>query len=350
MCYVLKNKKSNKNIIMLFLSVAAVASMLFSAVAVAEEAEYCRSELSVKLQNVKDELSAQSQSFDEMRNNYSSFCEDENSVSNSIKTLSSNINSANQTADSVKKKIEDQKKKKEEENNKASTNQSSTEIKKDSEQSQYPTPSGEKVCYLTFDDGPSQNTLKIIDILKKYGVTATFFVTGNGTNSYMKKITESGNTIALHTYSHDYKKIYSSTKAYFEDLNKIKELVKKETGVESNIIRFPGGSSNTISRQYCKGIMSTITKEVEKQGYYYFDWNVDSTDASGNNVAASKLINNIKTYSKGINNVVVLMHDTGSKNTTVEALPKIIEYYKSQGYVIKGLSEDSKTCHHGVNN
>ena len=345
----MKNKKSNKNIIMLFLSVAAVALMLFSAVAVAEEAEYCRSELNTKMQTAKDELSAQSKAFDKMRNDYSAFCENENNakdgIKDGIKNLSSGIKSADKTADSVKKKLDEQK-----QNSKTNANQSSGETQKEVKQNEKPATSGEKVCYLTFDDGPSENTLKIINILKKYNVTATFFVTGNGTNSYMKNITESGNTIALHTYSHDYKKIYSSSKAYFEDLNKIKELVKKETGVESNIIRFPGGSSNTVSRQYCKGIMSTITKEVEKQGYYYFDWNVDSTDASGNNVAASKLINNIKTYSKGINNVVVLMHDTGSKNTTVEALPKIIEYYKSQGYVIKGLSEDSKTCHHGVNN
>ena len=136
----------------------------------------------------------------------------------------------------------------------------------------------EKTCYLTFDDGPSDNTLKILDILDKYKVKATFFVMGTGKLSYVKKIHDAGHTVALHTYSHDYSKIYRSQKAYFEDLEKIGAAVKKYTGEDAKVIRFPGGSSNTVSRSYCKGIMTALSKETANRGYVYFDWNVDSTD------------------------------------------------------------------------
>lgn len=137
-----------------------------------------------------------------------------------------------------------------------------------------------KVVYLTFDDGPSPNTPRIIDILNENGVKATFFVKNGGKyNGYMKNITESGNQIALHSYSHNYPQVYASEQAFFDDLQKISDLVYNETGVRTNIFRFPGGSSNTISRKYSPGIMTTLTKEVQEKGYCYFDWNVSSGDA-----------------------------------------------------------------------
>ncbi|HAQ28769.1 MAG TPA: hypothetical protein DCQ76_03290, partial [Ruminococcaceae bacterium] len=125
---------------------------------------------------------------------------------------------------------------------------------------------GEKTVYLTFDDGPSPNTPRIIDILNENGVRATFFVkNGDKYNGYMKNITESGNKIALHSYTHDYSKIYVSEEAFFDDLQKISDLVYDETGVRTNIIRFPGGGSNTISRKYSVGIMSNLTKDVKEK-------------------------------------------------------------------------------------
>ncbi len=207
-----------------------------------------------------------------------------------------------------------------------------------------------KIVYLTFDDGPSKNTKKIIKILKKYNAKATFFVTGNDKIEYMKDITDSGHTIALHTYTHNYKKIYSSVSAYFKDLNKIHALVLKKTGVDTKIIRFPGGASNTISAKYSHGIMSKLTKSVEEKGYKYFDWNVDSGDASGNNIDPKKLIRNVKINSKGIDRCVVLMHDTLAKSTTVEALDKICKFYKSNGYEFAGLTTKSLPCHQKINN
>lgn len=207
-----------------------------------------------------------------------------------------------------------------------------------------------KIAYLTFDDGPSKNTKKILKILKKYNAKATFFVTGNDKIEYMKDITDAGHTIALHTYTHNYQKIYSSTSAYFNDLNKIHNLVLKKTGIDARIIRFPGGASNTVSANYSKGIMSKLTKMVENQGYKYFDWNVDSGDASGNNIDPNRIIRNVKVNSKGVDRCVVLMHDTLAKSTTVQALDKICKFYKSNGYEFAGLNEKSLPCHQKVNN
>lgn len=210
--------------------------------------------------------------------------------------------------------------------------------------------SNEKVVYLTFDDGPSENTKKIMDILAKYDAKATFFVTGRNQdyNYLIKDAYNAGHTIALHTYSHEYSTVYASVDAYFDDLNKVGQMVKKEIGFVPHYIRFPGGSSNTVSRRYCQGIMSTLTKEVVEKGYQYYDWNGDSTDASGNNVPVSKLIANA-TFSKA-NNINILFHDTKAKSTTVEALPTIIENYLARGYRFEAINDNSFVPHQGINN
>ena len=210
--------------------------------------------------------------------------------------------------------------------------------------------SNEKVVYLTFDDGPSANTQKIMDILAKYDAKATFFVTGRNQdyNYLIKDAYQAGHTIALHTYSHEYSTVYASVDAYFDDLNKVGQMVKKEIGFVPHYIRFPGGSSNTISRRYCQGIMSTLTKKVIEQGYQYYDWNGDSTDASGNHVAVAKLIRNGTLCHD--NNVMILCHDTQAKDTTVQALPSIIEHYKNLGYTFKGIDDATYAPHQSVNN
>lgn len=209
----------------------------------------------------------------------------------------------------------------------------------------------QKVVYLTFDDGPSYNTKDVLDILKKYDVKATFFVTGNGEEyrDMIKRAHDEGHTIGLHTYSHDYASLYASTDAYFKDLQQVSDLVESITGEKSNIIRFPGGSSNTVSKNYSPGIMSTLTKMVGEKGYYYFDWNVSSSDASGNNVPVENIVKSAE-EGAGSSPLVILFHDTFGKDTTVEALPKIIEFYKSKGYTFAALNENSYGAHHGVNN
>lgn len=210
--------------------------------------------------------------------------------------------------------------------------------------------SSEKIVYLTFDDGPSANTQKILDILDQYNAKATFFVTGTNQkyNYLIKEAHKRGHTIALHTYSHDYSKVYSSIDAYFDDLNQLGEMVKNEIGYVPRYIRFPGGASNTVSRKYCPGIMSELVKEVKNRGYQYYDWNADSTDASGNHVPVSKLVAN--GTSSQANNINLLCHDTDAKSTTVEALPSIIQYYQQKGYQFKGIDDDSFTPHQKVNN
>lgn len=208
-----------------------------------------------------------------------------------------------------------------------------------------------KVCYLTFDDGPSENTLRILDVLKRYNAKATFFVIGRGNLDYTKQIIDGGHTVALHSNTHDYQQIYSSTQAYFSDLQALSDRVYDKCGVRSKLIRFPGGSSNTISAGYCRGIMTELTRQVEEQGYHYYDWNIDSEDASGHGVPADRLVNNIKKHDYSqYTKICVLCHDTDAKGTTVEALPEMIEHLAAQGFVFEALSEKAPGFHHGVNN
>ena len=209
--------------------------------------------------------------------------------------------------------------------------------------------SGGKTIYLTFDDGPSPNTPRIISILNSYGIKATFFVKNTSYNGYMKDIVDSGNAIALHSYTHDYKRIYSSYEAFYQDLQDISDLVYLQTGVRSNIMRFPGGGSNTVSKKYSPGIMTRLTQGVADRGYIYYDWNCSSGDAMKNTVPKDTIVTNCKRV-PAAKNVIVLLHDTDAKGTTVEALPEIIEYYLSCGYTFSTITADTPPVHHKVNN
>ena len=203
---------------------------------------------------------------------------------------------------------------------------------------------GDKVIYLTFDDGPSVYTKELLNILKEYNVKATFFVTGNGNREYIKKAYNEGHSIGIHTYSHVYKNVYASEEAYFNDLEKVQKIIKEQTGEESRLVRFPGGSSNTVSR-FNKGIMTRLSKELERRGYKYFDWNVSSSDTvkSNSDDIANTVIRRLK---KGNN--VVLQHDT--KYYSVKAVRKIIEYVLANVYTFDKLDVTSPTVHHGINN
>lgn len=205
-----------------------------------------------------------------------------------------------------------------------------------------------KTIYLTFDDGPGKDTNKLLDILKKYNVKATFFVTKNVKDykEVLKREHEEGHTIGLHTWSHSYS-IYRSEKTYFYDLYKIENEVYKITGYKANIIRFPGGSSNTISKDYKKGIMSILTKEVEKKGYKYFDWNVYSGDAGETQNTNEVAKNVIRTLNQGKTNVV-LQHDI--HDYSVNAVEKIIQYGLKKGYKFAPITENTPQIKHHVNN
>lgn len=213
-----------------------------------------------------------------------------------------------------------------------------------------PQPVSGKVIYLTIDDGPSANTPAILDILDKYNVKATFFVTAQcpGYLDYIRIAHEKGHAIGLHTYSHNYAQIYANETAYFNDLQAISDVVYEKTGMRSNIIRFPGGSSNTVSANYNSGIMSRLSKEVRDKGYQYFDWNGASGDGNSA-LPASSLIQTAKSYGN-YPSIMLLTHDHSGSYASVEALPEIIRYYQNLGYSFETVNANTNGYHHGINN
>lgn len=215
-------------------------------------------------------------------------------------------------------------------------------------------PEGTKMMYLTFDDGPSKNTPKILRILADYGVKATFFVIHHDESYYQQYLIDTlaqGHALALHSYTHDYGRIYSSTSAFWSDLTKLHDEIQQLTGQDIRITRFPGGSSNTVSARYCDGIMTELTEAMESRGYQYFDWNCEDGDADGNTMSTEYIINHARSSANTESeHLVMLCHDTDAKSTTVEALPSIIEYFRDQGYSFGALDFNSYPAHHGVNN
>lgn len=204
------------------------------------------------------------------------------------------------------------------------------------------------IIYLTFDDGPGDFTNRLLDVLEEYNVKATFFVTGKGDDSIIKREFNEGHRVALHTWSHNYSYIYTNVDSFFDDLSRIADRVRGITGESARLIRFPGGSSNTVSARYDKKkrIMSTLTREVEARGYQYFDWNIDSDDAGRARTSDAVYNNVISRLKPGAN--VVLQHDI--KDYSVDAVAKIIEYGQNNGFYFDKLSWDSPTVHHTVNN
>lgn len=206
------------------------------------------------------------------------------------------------------------------------------------------------ICYLTFDDGPSDNTLKILDILDSYGIKATFFVIGASKTQYMPQIVSRGHSIGLHSATHNYGLIYADVNSYLSDIRQISDIVYGNTGVRSNIMRFPGGSSNKVSAKSCVGIMTELTAMMPQLGYSYYDWNVSSGDASAVRVPAQTIVNNVLNGAKGKSSICVLMHDTAVKTTTVEALPAIIEGLDAMGFRFAALNASDFGFHQSVNN
>lgn len=206
-----------------------------------------------------------------------------------------------------------------------------------------------KTIYLTFDDGPSQVTSRILDILKQEKIKATFFIVKKGFeyNDTIKRIYNEGHSLALHSSTHNYKYIYKSLDNYFSDLNDLQNYIKSITGTKTNIIRFPGGSSNTVS-SFNPKIMTKLTQEVVKKGYTYFDWNIDSGDTGriGKDAIIKNVTNNLGNY----HTYVVLMHDYSLNDQTADALKEIIKYGKNNGYRFDKITKDTPIVHHNINN
>lgn len=203
---------------------------------------------------------------------------------------------------------------------------------------------GMRKVYLTFDDGPSRNTDKILDILNEYGVKATFFVNGKeGFEGQYQRIVAEGHTLGMHSYSHKYQEIYQSLDSYVADLNKMQSFLYEMTGETSKIVRFPGGSSNSVSRVD----MHELIAYLNQHDITYFDWNVSSADAGKGYISASQITNNVMRNVMKYDSSIVLMHDSADKNSTVEALPTIIEkILESENTVLLPISEETTPIQH----
>ena len=231
-----------------------------------------------------------------------------------------------------------------------------TEVTDESESTVIPgeeqNPTG--TIYLTFDDGPSQKiTAQILDVLKENNIKATFFIIDYQVGSLSEELVirafNEGHTIGLHGTSHTYSKIYSSLEALIENFETLQEKVYNSTGYLSNIIRFPGGSSNTVSKNYCEGIMTNAVEYFDTTDFVYFDWNVDSQDASGTSTADGVFKNVTSAIKPGRNNIV-LMHDSESKSHTLNSLQSIIDWALSEGYEFKAITEETTQVTHRIAN
>lgn len=197
----------------------------------------------------------------------------------------------------------------------------------------------ENVVYLTFDDGPSEITVQVLDILAENNIKATFFVQGVYLNKQenieiLKRAYDEGHSIGVHTDTHVYDDVYSSMTNYLKDYYAVWDKIYQITGEKTALYRFPGGSVNG----YSKNIIEDIKLELDNRGLVYFDWNVSSDDAITGATVESIVEN--ATKSKGYSRCVVLMHDSGTKAKTAQALPEIIEYYKNNGYTFDKLTAD----------
>lgn len=208
---------------------------------------------------------------------------------------------------------------------------------------------GNRKVYLTFDDGPSANTAELLDILAEYNVKATFFVTGKNKESYgdiYRRIVEEGHTLGMHSYSHEYSRIYASLENFREDIETLQDFLYRETGTLSKFYRFPGGSSNKVS----KTDMGELIDYLNTKDICYFDWNISGGDATSTPVDSDRIVNNVMSDVKSHQVAVVLLHDAADKHSTVEALPELITkiWAMNDGTQILPITEETMPIRHGA--
>ena len=200
--------------------------------------------------------------------------------------------------------------------------------------------------YLTFDDGPSIYTNEILDILKQYDVKATFFVLGKESEAdqeAMRRIVAEGHSLGMHSYTHQYDQIYASGEAFAEDFQKIRDYLFQVTGVKSNIYRFPGGSSNSVSNVD----VHVFIDYLREQNVTYYDWNIASGDAAKVSLSAETILENATKGLEKNETSVILFHDAASRRTTVDALPMVIERIRGmENTVLLPITDDSEPVQH----
>lgn len=198
-----------------------------------------------------------------------------------------------------------------------------------------------KTAYLTFDDGPSGNTDIILQTLQEENVKATFFVVGtdNADNlARMRRIVQEGHTIGMHSYSHSYNKIYASVEAFLKDMYQVFNLIKDTTGVTPTCFRFPGGSINS----YNKAVYKDIKAEMIRRGFVPYDWNVSSGDASTTKYTPEQLTGYVLNGIGSKSRIIVLMHDSSSKENTAQAVRQIIIGIREKGFIFAPLDYQTK--------
>ena len=204
----------------------------------------------------------------------------------------------------------------------------------------------EKVIYLTFDDGPSIYTEDVLALLERYNIKATFFVCDNGRPQLITKIHEAGHSIGIHCQTHDYDVVYKNEDAYFKDLHAMEDIIYNQTGEHTTLVRFPGGSSNKVS-SFNPGIMTRLTKQLEQQGYQYFDWNVSAGDTKTKDTA--EIVAKLKKETKGKQYAVTLMHSE-YKKYSYDAIEEYILWALDNGYSFLPLDPTSPNAHQRINN
>lgn len=201
---------------------------------------------------------------------------------------------------------------------------------------------GVRRVYLTFDDGPSTMTDRILDVLDRYGVKATFFVVGRSDTEYQRiyrRIVQDGHTLGMHSYSHNYSQIYDSLDSFQADMHKLQDFLYAQTGVWTTYYRFPGGSSNTVG----KAKMQDLIDYLGRENITYFDWNI----YGGDDVDAATMVKNVTENLSAYSDAMILMHDASDKEATVQALPEIIEYIqKMDNTVIVPVTADTIPVQH----
>ena len=193
-----------------------------------------------------------------------------------------------------------------------------------------------KIVYLTFDDGPSVITNNLLDALKACNVKATFFIVGKevpGREKVLKRIHDEGHSIGLHTYSHNFKKIYKSENIFIQEMISSQEKIKEVTGYSSTFIRFPGGSSKHLSE--------SMLEKIHDNNLKVFDWNSSLEDGVNPNLSVDDLVKNSKKCKAHSRRIILLMHCNSNNTNTIKALPRIIKYYKSCGYEIKPITDST---------
>lgn len=210
-----------------------------------------------------------------------------------------------------------------------------------------------KHIYLTFDDGPSEITGEILDILKKYDIKATFFVNRGTMDSndlyskMIKRISDEGHALGNHGYNHDYRVSYASKKDFKDNVDKLSQKLEEITGVKPNLYRFQGGSSNTVYKRHLKdATMKDLFELIETEGFKYFDWNVDARDSEQDTPSAERTLKYVLEGIQDKSDAIVLMHDSEDKRQTPKAVELIIEKLQQEGYGFDKLSMDSFNFQH----